>query len=70
MRFLRLATGIVAIWQGISEKDWPVGLAGTFLILLAIVNVGCCCSATTCSIPSRNEVARPNGKEELKHMGE
>ena len=42
MRGLRLVMSLIAIAQAIVTKDWIMGLAGGFLLFMAIANVGCC----------------------------
>ncbi|MDP4147958.1 MAG: hypothetical protein Q8927_10235 [Bacteroidota bacterium] len=42
MRALRLIFGIVAIGQAIFTRDWVLGLAGAFLLFMALANIGCC----------------------------
>lgn len=54
MRVLRLAVGVIIIWQAIATREWAPGLAGGFLLLLALANIGCCGPAG-CSIPDRSK---------------
>jgi hypothetical protein len=42
MRALRLVFGLVAIGQAIMTRDWILGLAGGFLLFMALANIGCC----------------------------
>ena len=41
VRLLRLAIGIAAIVQAFQQNSWAIGIAGFFLMLLAIANVAC-----------------------------
>ncbi len=45
MRGLRLAMGIVALVQAVTQKDITLGIIAGFLLLTAIANVGCCGSS-------------------------
>ncbi len=51
MRGLRLVMGVIAIVQAIAEKEWILGLAGGFLLFMALANVGCC-GRNGCAIQS------------------
>lgn len=61
-RFIRLALGIVVIIQGFSNHEILFGIAGVFLSLTALANVGCCgsngCAVNTKQLPSKtgNEI--------------
>lgn len=62
MRVLRLVMGIIAIWQAIVSKEWILGLAGGFLLYMALANIGCC-GAGGCSIqPPKAERKRADPK--------
>ncbi len=52
MRVLRLAMGLIAVWQAFMTKELILGLAGFFLLYMSIANIGCC-SSNSCSIPGR-----------------
>lgn len=45
MRLLRLVAGIIATIQAFQQSIWPLGITGIFVMLLAIVNLGCCGNA-------------------------
>jgi len=49
MRVIRLLMGIVAIGQAIVTKEWILGLAGGFLLYMALANLGCYC-VNSCSV--------------------
>lgn len=53
MRALRLVTGIAAIIFSIPGRDILLGLAGGFLLLMAVLNFGCC-GVNGCSIKAKN----------------
>ena len=42
MRILRLTIGIMAIVQAFTEGSWIMGIAGFFVMIAAIANLGCC----------------------------
>lgn len=50
MRALRLITGLVGVFFGISNHDPLLGLAGGFLLWMAFTNTGCC-GVNGCSVP-------------------
>lgn len=52
MRFLRLAVGIYALVQAILTRDYLLGMAGGFLLFMAVMNVGCC-GVGGCSVNTR-----------------
>ncbi|HSC36895.1 MAG TPA: hypothetical protein VLD19_03450 [Chitinophagaceae bacterium] len=54
MRILRLALSILIIGQAIATREWIPGLAGIFLLLLAVANIGCC-GPNGCSVPGRSK---------------
>jgi len=62
MRVLRLALGIIIIWQAIAMKEWAPGIAGGFLLLLALANIGCC-GPYGCSVPRRTRKAPVKTKD-------
>lgn len=49
MRIVRLLAGIVALWQAIVMKDNLLGAAGALLIIMSVLNIGCC-GAGSCSV--------------------
>lgn len=42
MRGLRLVLGIIALVQALIQKDITLALLAGFLLLTAIVDIGCC----------------------------
>lgn len=54
MRGLRLLMGLVAMGQAIATRDWIMGLAGGFLLFMALANVGCC-GVNGCTIQPRSK---------------
>lgn len=54
MRGLRLVMGLLAIGQAFATKEWILGLAGGFLLFMALANIGCC-GANGCTIQPRNK---------------
>jgi hypothetical protein len=52
MRGLRLVMGLVAMGQAITTRDWIMGLAGGFLLFMALANAGCC-GVNGCAIQPR-----------------
>ena len=63
MRVLRLAVGIIIIWQAIATREWAPGLVGGFLVLLALANIGCCGPAG-CSTPGRSKAISGKTRED------
>ena len=58
MRALRLVMGIVAIGQAIAAKEWILGLAGGFLLYMALANIGCC-GVNGCAVPPPKVSRKP-----------
>lgn len=54
MRIVRLALGLLVIWQAIQIKEWAAGLIGVLLVLLAVTNTACC-GANACPTPRVNK---------------
>ncbi|MFZ1523478.1 MAG: hypothetical protein WAT22_01595 [Saprospiraceae bacterium] len=52
MRWLRLFISAYLIWQGIQMKDNFALFIGSFFLLQAIINTGCC-GAGGCSVPNQ-----------------
>jgi hypothetical protein len=50
MRVLRLVMGIAVIVQGIRLGEYLVWIAGSFLVLSAVFNYGCC-GNSGCPVP-------------------
>ncbi|OQP59048.1 hypothetical protein [Niastella populi] len=62
MRILRLIIGIVVTVFAIRSHDLLLGLGGSFLVLLAVLNAGCC-GAGACSTGSCKVDTKTNTKE-------
>lgn len=66
MRILRLALGLLVVWQAIQIGEWAPGLLGGLFVLLALTNTGCC-GANGCGVPAtqneKENVAGTNGIE-------
>lgn len=60
LRWLRLAISIYLIWQGFHLKDNFALFIGSFFLLQAITNTGCC-GAGGCELPK--EKMSPNKKD-------
>lgn len=55
VRAIRLAFGLMAVWQAVLLNEWMLGITGALVAGLAIVNKGCCGTAgCTVSAPSKN----------------
>lgn len=65
MRGLRLVLGVIAIVQAVVQKDMTLGVIAGFLLLTAIVNVGCCGSNGCAVNYSRRKKEREKVYEEL-----
>jgi len=61
MRIVRLLAGIAALWQAIVMKDNLLGAAGVLLMIMSVMNIGCCgvnsCSAGQTKLKS-NEIPK------------
>ncbi len=42
MRVLRLALGLLVIWQAVQFGEWAAGLLGGLFVIIAFTNTGCC----------------------------
>ena len=42
MRIFRMTMGIIAVGQAIYIGEFLIGVAGAFLIFMAVANIGCC----------------------------
>jgi hypothetical protein len=56
MRWLRLVFGIFFTIQGIQSSDTLMGVVGTFFLLTAVANTGCC-GAGGCATPMRKNTS-------------
>lgn len=61
MRVLRLVIGIAAMIQAYQQSSWPLAVAGFFVMLLALANLGCC-GAGGCTVTSK---PRKDNKNEI-----
>jgi len=59
LRMLRLLIGIAAVVQGISQRENVLWIAGSFLLLSAVFDFGCC-GSTGCAVRPR---AKTTNKE-------
>ena len=66
MRVLRAAMGIAAILFAVRDHDYMLGAAGGLLIIMGVVNVGCC-GVGACSVRSR-PVAEKNAKNKQEEI--
>lgn len=48
-RWIRLGLGIIILVQAVVAADIMVGIMGAMLILMPLLNVGCCSTAGYCS---------------------
>lgn len=48
-RWIRLALGIIILIQAVVAADVMVGVMGAMLIVMPLLNVGCCSTAGYCS---------------------
>jgi len=57
MRWVRLIIGVYFIWQAINTLDSFSAFIGSFFLLQALTNTGCC-GAEGCQIPNQksNEI--------------
>lgn len=64
MRVLRLGIGIMAIIQGYQQSSWPLAIAGFFVMILALANLGCC-GTGGCTV--NNKRSNINNKKEITY---
>lgn len=64
MRVLRLGIGIMAIIQGYQQGSWPLAIAGFFVMILALANLGCC-GTGACAVNNRR--SNNNSKKEITY---
>jgi hypothetical protein len=59
MRIFRMTMGIIAFGQAVYTGEILIGLAGAFLMFMAIANIGCCgvngCGFNALKKPVNNE---------------
>jgi hypothetical protein len=68
MRVLRLLMGVIASGQAYITGDWLLGIAGLFLVGMAVLNVGCC-GVGGCRLPAtkvKTDGSEPVEFEELR----
>ncbi|UYW02459.1 hypothetical protein K5I29_06120 [Flavobacterium agricola] len=51
MRFLRLTMGFLIIYQGIELEQWLFAALGGLLVLMPLLNIGCC-GTQACAVPN------------------
>ncbi len=60
MRMLRMAIGVWAIIAAFQTKEVVLGLMGGLLIVLAVMNIGCCgIGVCTAQSPDKNLSQKP-----------
>ncbi|HJS55479.1 MAG TPA: hypothetical protein VJ765_13085 [Chitinophagaceae bacterium] len=62
MRILRFIMGTAGLIFAIRNHDMLLGVAGGFLLLMAVFNFGCC-AVNACNVPTRNTKMKTNVKE-------
>lgn len=68
VRVLRLLMGVIAVVYGIRDQDSLLGFAGTALMLLALLNIGCC-GTQGCGLPTKGRPMHdPNRKIEFEEI--
>ena len=59
MRIVRLIIGIAVIVFAIRNNDILLGLGGGFLVMMSVLNAGCCgasgCSTGGCSVETKTK---------------
>jgi hypothetical protein len=66
MRWLRLVVGVYLLWQGVQMKDNFSLFIGSFFLIQAITNTGCC-GAAGCSVPSQKSVDKKSEDEDIDY---
>ena len=67
MRFLRLAVGGYGLFQGISTNDSLLIIAGGFLLVTGVFNIGCC-GVNGCSVIPKRKPANPKEQPEFEEI--
>ncbi|MGB4960457.1 MAG: hypothetical protein WBO36_13340 [Saprospiraceae bacterium] len=62
MRWVRLIIGLYFIWQAVTTRDGFSGFIGSFFLLQAITNTGCCGSGG-CHIPIKKSVENKEAED-------
>lgn len=65
IRWVRLFAGSYFAWQGFVTHDSFSAFIGSFLLLQAFTNTGCC-GTGGCGIPDR-KIAETNEKEDIEY---
>jgi hypothetical protein len=66
IRWVRLAAGSYFLWQGLSSSDNFSAFVGSFLLLQAITNTGCCGSGG-CKIPESPKTNSIENKNDVDY---
>lgn len=61
MRILRLIMGVAVLVFAIRNTDILAGLAGGFLVLMSVLNAGCC-GMGACPVPGRDQKVKTHEK--------
>ncbi len=56
-RILSMVLGVIVIIQAFNEKQWAAALFGGGIVIMALLNKGCCatggCSGSNCIVPTK-----------------
>lgn len=63
-RAIRLFLGIAVIIKGIADSETLFAIAGGFLALMALVNIGCC-GAGGCAVPPSSHHVKTSKENEI-----
>lgn len=61
IRLFRLAMGIMAIVFGLQQHDALAGFAGSVLLFMAVMNMGCC-GASGCRVSHTQQEEKPGSE--------
>ena len=71
MRVLRLLIGVWAIIEGLQTKEMILGLMGGVLLVMAVVNIGCCgvsgCRTPMTTKKNTSQKTKQVSYEEITH---
>lgn len=67
MRVLRLGVGVYGLVQGISSNDSLLIIAGGFLLVTGLFNIGCC-GVNGCSVTPKRKDANPKEQPEFEEV--
>ena len=68
MRMLRLTIGVMAMIEAYRQSAWPLAIAGFFVMILALANLGCC-GAGGCNVNSMHRKGNSENEITYEELG-